>query len=242
LDDSQQREIEHAGQRLPEEILSEFFRAARRRELKADADKIHEALAQAQSNPADLTSLKDLRRVVAEWHEPAGTEPWEQGYAFARRLRSHLGLDGTLLKSIGEVRAAVGRNEKELIPILTKILRRPMPFAALIGINERSSPAFVLREALPPSELFHFCRALFEYLRSSTHRSALITDAETEQQKRNRAFAAEFLAPASALRTRVRTRIVTQEETEELAQEFGVSAYVIEHQLDNHDIASVRRT
>lgn len=117
-----------------------------------------------------------------------------------------------------------------------------MPFVALVGINHRLSPAFVLRPALPASTRFHFCRALFEYLYPPIRRSALITDANTEQQKRNRAFAAELLAPASALRARIGTPMVTWEQTEEIADEFGVSAYVISHQLVNHGIASVQQT
>jgi len=117
-----------------------------------------------------------------------------------------------------------------------------MPFVALMEINDQSSPAFVLREALPASNLFYFCRALFEYLSSSTRRSALITDAGTEHQKRNRAFAAEFLVPASVLRTRIEISTVTREQTEGIAAEFGVSAYIIRYQIENHGIAQVQDT
>jgi len=243
LDDVQQHEIEEAGHRLPEEIVTEFFPAARKGELIADAEEIHQALACAQSNAEDLVSLKELRRVAVGWIEVPAVKPWEQGYSFAQKVRTHLGLDGKPLKSIRDVGDAVGINEKTLLPVLTRFRSRSRPFAALMGTNDNSSPAFVLREAaVPSSELFHFCRALFEYLRSPIRRSALITDANTEEQKRHRAFAAELLAPASALCTRVKTRVVTGEQTEELAAEFGVPVYVIEHQLINHDIASVQQT
>jgi Zn-dependent peptidase ImmA (M78 family) len=92
-----------------------------------------------------------------------------------------------------------------------------------------------------PTRLFHFCRALCEYLHSRGDRAALVTDADTVRQKRNRAFAAELLAPAAALRARVGTSIVTWDQTEEIAEEFGVSAFVIDHQLTNHRIAAVER-
>jgi hypothetical protein len=241
LDEDQQSEIEEAGNRIPEEIVAEFFPAATKEELIADADEIHEALSRAQSNSADLTSLKELRQLATEWHEGPAVKPWDHGYSFAQRLRSHLGLDGKPLKSIPEVGDAVGIKEEILVPLVYRFSSRMKPFAALMGINDKSSPAFVLRQAaLPSSELFHFCRVLFEYLSSPIRRSALVTNANTDEQKRNRAFAAELLAPASALRTRVSTSVVSGEQTEELAAEFGVSVYVIEHQLVNHRIATIQ--
>lgn len=240
LDGSQQEQIREAGQRLPEEIAPEFFRAARRWELIAQAQEICDALAQARNNTANLASLKELRQAAETWPRPFGNLPWEQGYSFAEELRRRLHLDGMPLKSIKDVADAVGTTEEHLSKALTKFHSRDMPFIALMGINDKASPAFVLREALPASNLFHFCRALFEYLCSPTLRSALITEAGTEQQRRNRAFAAELLAPASALRTLVRTPIITWEQTEEVAAEFGVSAFIIRHQLENHHIARVQ--
>jgi len=242
LDDSQQEEILEAASRLPEDIVAEFFRAARRTELLAEAEEIHEAFTCAQNNTADLASLRELRRVTEQWLPPSGARPYEQGYSFARQLRSHLRLNGTPLKSIEDVARAVGTTEEALSSVITEFRSREMPFIALMGINDRSSPAFRLREALPASRQFHFCRALFEYLCSSSRQSALITSADTEQQKRNRAFAAEFLVPASALGARIKIPTVTWEQAEEAAAEFGVSVYIIRYQLENHGIAQVQDT
>ena len=55
----------------------------------------------------------------------------------------------------------------------------------------------------------------------------------------NRAFAAEFLAPSSALRSRLARPVVDGDDMDELAAEFGVSSLVIEHQVRNHRIARV---
>lgn len=240
LDDDRKQEIVDAGNRLPAEIVSEFFGAARRSELTTDAEEIIEAVARTLSSTADLQSLKDLRRFAAEEDETARAAPWEQGYALARKLRAHLGLNGAPLNSMERIGTAFGMTEADLNSVLSSLSSVDSPFVALMGINDNPSPAFVLRPAaVPASRLFHFCRALFEYLHSTSHRTALISEANTEQQKRNRAFAAELLAPASALRSRVRTPIVTWEYTEELAAEFGVSAYIIKHQLANHGIAEV---
>lgn len=81
------------------------------------------------------------------------------------------------------------------------------------------------------------CRALAEAL--TVRADAVLTRAPTHRQQRNRAFAAEFLAPAEALRQRVPHRIVHEDAVAELAETFCVSTVVIERQLENHRIAQV---
>ena len=242
LDEKQKQEILQAADRLPEPMVNEFFRAARTRELMAEADEISTALRQAENNTTDLTSLKELRDLSEGLLAASGGMPWEQGYSFAQQLRRHLGLDGTPLESVENVARALGTTEEHILQVVTEFPSRETAFVGLMGINDRFSPAFVLRKALPASRLFHFCRALFEYLCSATQRSALITEAATEQQQRNRAFAAEWLAPSSALRARIKNPEVTWEQAEEIADEFGVSVYVIRNQLENHRIARVQDT
>ncbi|KGO32810.1 hypothetical protein JT06_18235 [Desulfobulbus sp. Tol-SR] len=61
----------------------------------------------------------------------------------------------------------------------------------------------------------------------------------TERQKRNRAFAAEFLAPADAIRKRLTAGEVSQEDIDDLAGDMGVSPFVVEHQIVNHRLAEV---
>ena len=67
----------------------------------------------------------------------------------------------------------------------------------------------------------------------------LITKAHSERQQRNRAFAAEFLAPESGLRQRVTRPVVDGDDIDELAAAFGVSSLVVAHQIQNHGIAEV---
>ena len=55
----------------------------------------------------------------------------------------------------------------------------------------------------------------------------------------NRAFAAEFLAPQAMLGSRLSSDVVDEEEIEDLASEFGVSGFVIRHQIENHELARV---
>ena len=85
---------------------------------------------------------------------------------------------------------------------------------------------------------FHFCRALAEVL-ASPDTDMLLTKANSERQQRNRAFAAEFLAPSSGLQERISGQTVNGDQIDELADEFGVSSRVIEHQVQNHRVAQV---
>ena len=63
----------------------------------------------------------------------------------------------------------------------------------------------------------------------------------SECQQRNLAFAAEFLAPSSGLRSRLSGSVVDGEDIDGLAVEFGVSSQVVEHQIANHRIARISR-
>lgn len=74
-------------------------------------------------------------------------------------------------------------------------------------------------------------------VRSCDLQPNLVTRAHSERQQRNRAFAAEFLAPMEALRQRVHTDVVPEEVIANLATESHLSSLVIRHQLENRGIA-----
>jgi Zn-dependent peptidase ImmA (M78 family) len=85
---------------------------------------------------------------------------------------------------------------------------------------------------------FQFCRGLYEFLAGGDG-PWLVTRGLSDRQKRNRAFAAEFLAPAAGIREKVSSSVISAEEVDDLAQHYGVASEAIVHQLANHDIASV---
>ena len=55
----------------------------------------------------------------------------------------------------------------------------------------------------------------------------------TDFQQLTRAFAAEYLAPAEQLRERMRDGCTS---ATALGEEFGVSPWVISHQMENHNL------
>ena len=110
---------------------------------------------------------------------------------------------------------------------------------AVVDVVDGEVPAFLATKYRPEQVRFAFTRALFEYLTSTVEPTALLTSARTERQKRNRAFAAEFLAPEAFLRERLPGEYVGLEEIEEVADQLGVSTLVVQHQIQNHGVATV---
>jgi Zn-dependent peptidase ImmA (M78 family) len=53
----------------------------------------------------------------------------------------------------------------------------------------------------------------------------------------SRAFAAEFLVPQSMLKKDLSSAVVGEDEIEDLASAYGVSPFVIRHQIKNHRLA-----
>ena len=167
--------------------------------------------------------------------------PWSVGYDCARRLRRTLGLDGEPLPTIPHLAEALGEDVESIKKVTTQGVAFGGWPALVDGVITRSddeSPAFAFRRLGDHSRRFHFCRALAEVLLSPGS-DALLTRAYSERQQRNRAFAAEFLAPSSGLKERVSRPILDGEDIDELAAEFGVSSRVVEHQVKNHSIARV---
>jgi hypothetical protein len=162
-----------------------------------------------------------------------GLAPWEYGYQQARRLREYLGIGGPIKDDLVSVfRGAMDSFEVE-------------PFGAPNGIEaitaptHSQAPRFGVPNRLVRQEgrRFVLCRALSDFL--TLGQPAIVTGTRTEHQQRNRAFAAEFLAPAASLRERIPADRVSEEDLEDLAQEFGVSGFVIRHQIENHQLAAI---
>lgn len=106
-----------------------------------------------------------------------------------------------------------------------------------MAVNGKGSPGFLIDRRQPEARKFALCRGLFEYLTSAQGAPALISATRSERQKRHRAFAAEFLAPAALLKEHLRGETLDEEEIDEVAEIFRVSSYVIRHQIDNHHLA-----
>lgn len=212
---------------------NEIDRCLREDALKASAEPdtseisnwISRANTLQRPNGSALPQLQELRAAI---RSESQSLPWKQGYELASDVRRACDMDGSKPASFEAI------FDKEL-PI-ADATEAPRNVDALCFLN--GSLACYTAKKRSDSRRFIVARTLYDYL-STDAQFSLLTLARTERQQEGRAFAAELLAPAEALRRRIRQEIVTEDEVVELASEFDVSSFVIEHQIKNHRIAEV---
>ncbi|MDA1053161.1 MAG: hypothetical protein O3C40_22125 [Planctomycetota bacterium] len=110
---------------------------------------------------------------------------------------------------------------------------------ALIGKDPNDKPRMIGPPLGHWAERFRLARALY-FLPDATKSVCprLVTRSFTWDQRASRAFAAELLAPADALRAQVGD-VVYADDLEHLSHQFDVKPTLIEHQIRNHHLARV---
>ena len=124
-------------------------------------------------------------------------------------------------------------------PLLTTDSKPTSPLDAILDRSASGAPVVVAYQdgGIEP-ERFRLARSLFFRHFTAAPGRRLITAAHTWDQRASRAFAAEFLAPASALAKHIRGP-VSFNDIDKLGDEYRVSPLVIEHQIDNHRLGSL---
>jgi Zn-dependent peptidase ImmA (M78 family) len=113
---------------------------------------------------------------------------------------------------------------------------------AVARLAANLGPQVATSKARESGRSYLLARALCEYLCSDSEESALLTRISSDKQKRNRAFAAELLAPAEGIRKLISASRIARDEVVEVAAHLGVSEWLIEHQIQNHRLAVVEGT
>ncbi len=216
-------EIRDAMRSLPRTVTEDFFAVAAPEALAAEIALIR----------SFLDDVRSQRREWAPPRLPAVTNPSEaphqQGYQEARELRRVLNLNGTRFLTLDD--------------LLTR-LQTPQPadfngpaeIHAVTGVSANGTPVIGIRPARMESRLFAYCRALGESLTRADLEPVVVTPGRSARQKRSRAFAAEFLAPAHLIREELSSGGVGDNECDDIAAKFGVSSWVIRHQVENHGL------
>ena len=232
------------GEQLSGSVFEEALPILSAERLGTELQVIKKVLGVGKANSIPLQRFRSVRgEVVQAVTDQSCERPWVGGYLLAREVRTQLGLDGTplaswpaLSRALDEPRISDGRLSRSTAFNQAALLE------GVVTSNEAGLPAF----AFPPSgssqtSRFRFCRGLAEVL-VAPRSDALLTTARSNRQQRGRAFAAEFLAPSSGLRERVHQSVLDEEKVGELAWQFGVSSWVITHQIENHEIAEIKRS
>ncbi len=174
---------------------------------------------------------------IGRRHSSAAANPWESGYKFAEALRENLNGETWKSHSLHELAGHLRIDQLDHCLLPEKAGCRFLD--ALTGLNQRQNPKFLIEKKREDSRQFAFCRALFEHLTSPPDRFAVVSGLRTNRQQMNRAFAAEFLAPHRMLKSDLSGAVIGEDEIADLATEYGVSTFIVRHQIENHQLARV---
>jgi len=227
-------EIVAASETIRPELLSEFLSLASLDRIRDQAEELKNMADEIADDTDDFDALATIRESIPPFER--GSSPWEAGYRFATGLRAalnHRGWKSRTLESLA--------NHLRIDDVDRCIIEQNHQctfFDGLAGRNQLNNPKFMIPKQREDAKQFAFCRALFEHLTASDE-FALVSRLRTERQQMNRAFAAEFLAPHEMLRNDLSAESVGEEEIEDIASDYGVSTFVIRHQIENHRLANV---
>ena len=243
IDDPQKASVVRIGQVLSGAVFEEAVPILNADSVELELDAIVRVLRFGRTTGIPLERITSIRdEVIRSVGSDPPDRPWRVGYSLARQVRERLELDGNPLASW---------------PVLSEALREPriasgwlarskaFDDAALVeGVvttDMNRLPAVALPYGASHTSRFRFCRSLADVLMSPGS-DTLLTKGHSHRQQRGRAFAAEFLAPSLGLRARVGRHALPldEEDVGKLAAEFGVSPWVIKHQVRNHQIAQVQ--
>jgi hypothetical protein len=236
LDAPKKQSILKTSQQIPKSLYADFLAVVDPERISGQATQLRDAVGQIEQLSVELTGFKKMRSKTRKVNLTG--MPWDQGYGFARALRDELSLKDQPIRGTAQLAHAFNVKPAQLSEALLRPAHNGL-FEALVGFNKNQSPGFIIPKKRKETDNFAFCRALFEYLTGTNNVPSMIADLHTERQQRNRAFAAEFLAPARLIKRRLNGPSISGDQVQDLADEFCVSAFVIAHQINNHRLGQV---
>ncbi|NLX54697.1 MAG: hypothetical protein GXY58_06260 [Planctomycetaceae bacterium] len=217
------------------ELLDDFLSLTAVEHLRTQASALATASESIASDADNIDALAAVRSRAPSW--VLGTASWETGYRFASALRARLNGSGWKSHSLDELAGYLSIDQ--LGHCLLPETGECGFLDALTGSNQRRNPKFLIEKRREDSRQFAFCRALFEHLTLPRDSFAAVSRLRTDRQQMNRAFAAEFLAPHEMLKSDLSGAVIGEDEIDDLAVAYGVSAFVVRHQIENHRLARV---
>ena len=116
-------------------------------------------------------------------------------------------------------------------PLAVPFLESAPPCGRIQGLVDAHSPACIAAPLSGTDKRHLQARALGDYFGRSEPVPGILNSLATARQAQSRAFADEFLAPASLMRSRLEGKRRDEAAIDELAREFGVSNELIWRQL-----------
>lgn len=218
--------LERAALDLEPDLLADFLDAVDPSKMQVELDWVNKTsreIGHLVAQPS--TALATLRSQALEHRETASGAPWSRGWAQARRVREVVGLAPTeQFRTDG------------LMTCRRASLRGTHGLHALGGTTEHGGETLVLsRQYVADAKRFASARALWHFVHDHGSDRFLLTIAHGDRQRVARAFAAELLAPADGIRELLGDRgdSASEEDIDQVAAVFGVSSFVVGHQIKN---------
>lgn len=195
ISEDESKKLLDAASSLARELQSDFFEAVDSAQFGKQLAWVNDGLQFVHAQNVDLQELKKAKRKLRK--ADGVHAPWQQGYELAREFRDILGIRHKEHVEIADLSPG-----DPITRAISNSQTDQLGFDGVSDVNQLGSPGFFVRQGNELTWRFTFCRALFEYLHSPGPSPSLISAAISEKQKRNRAFAAELLAPAKLIRER----------------------------------------
>lgn len=218
--------IEDSSALFDGEALAEFLSGLRRiRERKAAVKSIQ----RLEKRPRYKSRLPEIETLQAAAPGDSGAgkrKPWEAGYRSAREARRMLDApQSERFLSVPALARRLGAPDFEPAPLAPGV-------SALVETVHDEARVHLRRFGNQPGGLFAFARAIGDAVANPpTRRSAVNSLHHASRQACGRAFAAEFLAPIDEILSMRNNGL----DTDAVADEFGVSAELVERQEENAD-------
>ena len=233
--DSLESEIVKVAATVRPELLDDLLALTTIANLQSNAANLNDAARRIATDVDNVDAFADVRKRLSPIENNGN--PWETGYRFASTSRAILGGGDWKSHSVEDLAGYLGIDHLErcLLPDFDEC----KVIDALVGTNQHGNPKILIQKKRSDSRQFAFCRAIFEHLTLPSGVFAAVSKLRTERQQMSRAFAAEFLAPHQRLKNDLSGALVYGDEVDDLADAYGVSAFVIRHQIENHRLARV---
>lgn len=240
----EEKAILAAAKNLPRDIWYDYFSIADRKNMNAEIDWIVQSISKLDNVPTGLEKLLTLRQTHRSALRRAAQQdavglPWQRGRRVARTVRRILNLDGLPINGIDSLIDVLSDDKSKGLSAVISGQGPIQGVDAIVSVPANKGPRFLITKFRADSRCFVFCRALHDILTYQFDEVDIIYGSYSDQQKQNRTFAAEFLAPAIGLRERLKTRMVEHDTVADLAEEFGVSTWVIEYQIQNNNLGKI---
>lgn len=197
-------------------LLADLARAVPRERLADSTGWLGEAARSLDPKTLRLPALGSL-----DWSSTAGVAPWRIGYERARRLRVLLDLHQSEPVPI-----------EELVEVRQTRSIAPMNVDGLVGSEGASLAVVVGATVSVNAKRFAAARAIGRHALAPPQRRSLLTRSTQYTERTERAFAAEFLAPADGI-AEILDGDFSDAAVQRVAEYFHVNAILVQHQVEN---------